>query len=189
MPAVTSPPPAKAPSPQAQPTLTPPPRIAAQTPVVTTPSARPRRASRHNPKEAFKTFAMMIGGSIPVWFLTPVVASFATLFMPNLSSAVFAADENNGRTAGDSPDTLYTHLAWVLVAFCAAILAMNLVFGTGTRYMWLLTLAFIGGVVAFVWQVISAGGALWQWDILPAALASAYLIAQLLTTLTSPRKP
>ena len=132
---------------------------------------------------------MMIGGSIPVWFLTPVVASFATLFMPNLSSAVFAADENNGRTAGDSPDTLYAHLAWILIAFCVAILAMNLVFGTGTRYMWLLTLAFIGGAAAFVWQVISEGGALWQWNILPTAVAGAYLLAQLLTTLIGLRKP
>lgn len=169
----------------------------ARAPVATTPSGsqgRPAsrtrgvRSSRRDPGEAFKTFFSMIGFSIPVWLLTPIVASFGTLVMPNLKTAVFASSENNGRTAGDSPITLYIHLAWALAFFCMAVLLINLVFGLRARFLWLVQLAVITGLAGFFWQVISVGGALWQWDILPVAVGAAYLLAQVFTSLTDVKR-
>lgn len=154
------------------------------------PTAPPlvRRTSRRDAKGSWVAFAKMVAAAVPIWLLTPVVGSFGTLVLPGLSTAVFAPSENMGRTAGDSPETLYIHLAWVLGALCVAILVINLVFGLRARHQWLVTLAGIGGFAGFVWQVMSKGGELWHWDILPICLAASYLLTQLFTPVHSSTK-
>ena len=133
-------------------------------------------------KESFTRFGVMVGVSAPVWFLTPVVASFSTLMIPNMSGAVFAASENGGRTAGDGPNTLYAHLAFVLAFTCVLILLLNLSLGIADdKFTWLPVVFTIAGIVGFFWLVIARGGALWMWDLTPAAGVVGYLLAQLIT--------
>lgn len=137
---------------------------------------------RSNTKKSFVAFGKMLGAFVPLWLLTPVVASFGTLAIHSLSTAVFAASENNGRTAGDGPVTLYVHLAWVLGLTCAFVLLLNLALGvTDGKNGWLPTLFSVAGIVAFFWLVMTRGGALWMWDVAPAAGVLGYLLAQIVT--------
>lgn len=149
------------------------------------PRYRPSVPSRRRPWAAIVLFVKQVGVSAVVWILTPVVASFGTFVMPNLMTAVFVPSENNGRSAGDGPITLYIHLAWLLGGLAVFVLLANLVFGLGLSFTWIPVLAGFGGVVAFFWQVISNGGALWMWDIAPAAIAAGYLLAQIFTSLAA----
>lgn len=136
-------------------------------------------------KRSFKMFGIMLGVSIPLWFLTPVVASFGTLVIPGLNTAVFAASENNGRSAGDGPATLYGHLALILALTCAVVLVLNLAIGTADeKFAWLPALFTVGGVIGFLWLVISKGGELWMWDVAPASGVVGYILAQLLTRMS-----
>lgn len=181
------------------------PKVTARPPSLTSapvvPPARPRLASPAPPsppvptanhpgygrtvKESFKMFGIMLGVSAPLWFLTPVVASFGTLVVPGLNTAVFAASENNGRSAGDGPATLYGHLALVLALTCAVVLVLNLAIGTADeKFAWLPALFTVGGVIGFFWLVISKGGELWMWDLAPASGVVGYVLAQLLTRMS-----
>ncbi len=138
-------------------------------------------------KESFKRLGIMLGVSVPLWIFTPVIASFGSLVVPGLSAAVFASSENGGRTAGDSPLTLYGHLAWVLGLTCVVIFITNLLIGLADeKFAWLPMLFTIGGLVAFFWLVISRGGNLWMWDVAPAAGVAGYVCAQLLTRMRRP---
>ncbi|WP_157044152.1 hypothetical protein [Nostocoides australiense] len=136
-------------------------------------------------KDSFKMFWIMLGVSVPLWFFTPDVASFGTLVIPGLNTAVFAASENNGRSVGDGPATLYAHLALVLILTCAVVLVLNLIIGNADeKFAWLPTLFTVGGVIGFFWLVISKGGELWMWDVAPASGVVGYMLAQLLTRIS-----
>ncbi len=121
----------------------------------------------------------MLGVCAVIWILTPVIASFGTLVIPGLDAAVFTPGENHGSTAGDSPVTLYIHLAWVVGLACIAVLVLNLTLGVAKRHLWLPVAGVVLGVAVFVWLVVTRGGALWMWDIAPVLGVGCYLIAQL----------
>jgi len=142
---------------------------------------------RHDTPAAFRLLMVMLGISIPVWIFTPVVASFASLALPQLMIAVFVAGENNGRSAGDVPVALYTELAVLLVVGCVAVLMLNLVFGMRMRHAWTPAVFGIAGVALFLWTATSLGGAPWQWAIAPLAAALGVAVAQTLTTIEDSR--
>lgn len=130
-------------------------------------------------------FGIMLGVSGPLWLLTPVMASFGTFVIPGLKTAVFAASENNGRSAGDGPATLYGHLALVLTLTCAVVLVLNLIIGTADeRFVWLPILFTVGGIIGFFWLVISRSGELWMWNLAPASGVVGYMLAQLSTRIS-----
>jgi hypothetical protein len=137
---------------------------------------------RHNLRAALKQFFGMLAVSIPVLLFTPVIASFGTLVIPNLTRAVFVFGEHNGRSTGDAPLVLYVRLAWLIAFLCLAVLIMNLIFGVRSRYMFLPVVFGSVGFATFLWSVITEGGALWQWDIVPLSVATGFLTAQGLTT-------
>lgn len=136
-------------------------------------------------KESFKVFGGMLGLFAPLWLLTPAVASFGILVIPGLRTAVFAASENDGRTARDAPETLYGHLAFILILICVFVLVLNLIIGIADeRFAWLPFLFTVGGVVGFFWLVTSKGGELWMWDLAPASGVVGYMLAQLFTRMS-----
>lgn len=145
-------------------------------------NATHRRNARTTVKGSFKAFGVMVALAFPLWLLTPVVASFGSLMIPGLSAAVFASNENGGRTAADSPMALYGHLAWLLGITCVMTLLMNLLLGLADeRLTWLPIVFVLGGLVGFFWLVSAHGGQLWMWDVPPASGFVGYILAQLLT--------
>lgn len=143
---------------------------------------------RHDTPAALRLLLVMLGVSIPVWIFTPVVASFASLLIPQLMTAVFVPGENNGRSTGDAPYSLYTELAVLLVVGCILVLVLNLVFGMRMRHTWAPVVLGAVGVVAFLWAVTTFGGAPWQWAIAPLSIVAGAAAGQALTTAEDARR-
>lgn len=148
-------------------------------------SEEPRsRTCRHDPRSAILLASKMIVVSLGVWIMTPVVASFATLVLPHLMTAIFVAGDNKGRSTGNTPYTLYGFLALILVLLNLFVLSTNLLFGM----RWLLRGApWIGtaiGVACFTLLLAQQPGGFWMWPIGPACGFLGLLIAQVFTTIT-----
>lgn len=142
------------------------------------------RTCRHDPSAALLLSLKTLGVSLGVWIMTPVVASFASLVLPHLMTAIFVAGDNDGRSTGNTPYTLYGYLALILSLLNLFVLSTNLLFGMRWSLRGAPWMGTAFGVACFVALLAQQPGGFWLWTIAPTCGFVGLLVAQVFTTIT-----